>query len=234
MRKVFPDRIVIEVKERRPLATVQLDELCYIDRKGVIFSKVGDRDGYNYPFLTGVSRSSLEKEAEGRRLLAKALELLRVIGRGGRNPRWRRSPKFIWTGTWASTASAGPRAWKSGSGGASSTLSWPGSFRSGRTSRTGGSPLPRSTAAESKADGRPARGPAARPGGPERRQGGDAAPSDGVGCGPRRPHRFGGWPVKITTPPTPSLRLAQARGTGPVGGPGKKKALKKRDSVERR
>jgi cell division protein FtsQ len=86
VRKVFPDRIVIEIKERRPLAIVQLDELCYIDGKGVIFSKVGDGDGYNYPFLTGVSRSGLEKEPEGRRLLARALELLRVIEEKKKSP----------------------------------------------------------------------------------------------------------------------------------------------------
>jgi cell division protein FtsQ len=79
-RKVFPNQIWIQIKERQPIAILQLEELYYIDTKGVIFSPVGDRDEYNYPFLTGLTRQGLEKDpAEAKHLILKALELLNTV-----------------------------------------------------------------------------------------------------------------------------------------------------------
>jgi cell division septal protein FtsQ len=79
VRKVFPHKILIQVVERKPIAILQLEELYYIDTQGVIFSSVGERDEYNYPFLTGLTREVLEKDpAEANRLITKALELLRI------------------------------------------------------------------------------------------------------------------------------------------------------------
>ena len=49
MRKVFPNKVKIQIEERRPIAILQLEELYYIDAKGVIFSPVRDGDGYNFP-----------------------------------------------------------------------------------------------------------------------------------------------------------------------------------------
>ena len=78
-RKVFPNKILIQVEERKPIAILQLEELYYIDSKGVIFSRVWDRDVYDYPFLTGLTRQVLEKEsAEAKNLIKKSLELLRI------------------------------------------------------------------------------------------------------------------------------------------------------------
>lgn len=80
MRKVFPNKIWIQIEERKPIAILQLEELYYIDTKGVIFSPVGDRDKYNYPFLTGLTRQTLEKDpVEAKRLIMKALEFLRIV-----------------------------------------------------------------------------------------------------------------------------------------------------------
>jgi cell division septal protein FtsQ len=79
VRKVFPNKILIQVEERRPIAILQLEELYYVDTQGVIFSPVGERDEYNYPFLTGLTRQILEKDpVEAKRLIMKALELLRI------------------------------------------------------------------------------------------------------------------------------------------------------------
>jgi cell division protein FtsQ len=79
-RKVFPNQIWIHIKERVPIAILQLEELYYIDAKGVIFSPVGDRDEFNYPFLTGLSRQGLEKDpAEAKHRIMKALELLNAV-----------------------------------------------------------------------------------------------------------------------------------------------------------
>jgi cell division protein FtsQ len=81
VRKVFPNKILIQIEERKPIAIIQLEDLYYIDAKGEIFSPVGEGDGYNYPYLTGLSRRVLEKDpTEAKRLIAKALEILRIEG----------------------------------------------------------------------------------------------------------------------------------------------------------
>jgi cell division septal protein FtsQ len=82
VRKVFPNKILIQIEERKPIAIIQLEELYYIDTKGEIFSPLGDRDKYNYPYLTGLTRQVLEKNpVEAKRLITKALELLRIVDR---------------------------------------------------------------------------------------------------------------------------------------------------------
>jgi len=80
VRKVFPHKIVIQVEERKPMAIIQLEELYYIDTRGEIFTPVGDRDEYNYPYVTGLTRRVFEKDpVEAKRLINKALELLRIV-----------------------------------------------------------------------------------------------------------------------------------------------------------
>jgi cell division septal protein FtsQ len=80
VRKVFPNKILIQIEERKPMAIIQLEELYYIDIKGEIFSRLGERDEYNYPYLTGLTRQVLEKDpVEAKRLISKALELLRIV-----------------------------------------------------------------------------------------------------------------------------------------------------------
>jgi cell division septal protein FtsQ len=79
IRKVFPNKILIQVEERKPIAILQLEEPYYVDTQGVIFSLVGERDEYNYPFLTGLTHQVIEKDPiEAKRLITKALELLSI------------------------------------------------------------------------------------------------------------------------------------------------------------
>jgi cell division protein FtsQ len=80
LRKVFPDKMLIQIEERRPVAIIQLEELYYLDGKGVIFSPVEVGDKLDYPILTGVTPQALEKEpAEAKRLILKAIEFLRIV-----------------------------------------------------------------------------------------------------------------------------------------------------------
>jgi len=80
VRKVFPNKILIQIEERKPMAIIQLEELYYIDTQGEIFSPVGEKDEYNYPYLTGLTRQVLEKDpVEAKRLISKAMELLRIV-----------------------------------------------------------------------------------------------------------------------------------------------------------
>lgn len=79
VKKVFPNKVLIQIEERKPIAILQLEELYYIDAKGMIFSSAEDGDGYNYPFLTGLTRQALERDpTETKGLIMKALELLRT------------------------------------------------------------------------------------------------------------------------------------------------------------
>lgn len=80
--KVFPNKILIQIEEKKPMAIIQLEELYYIDTKGEIFSPVGEGDEYNYPYLTGLTRRALERDpTEAKRLISQALEILRIAGR---------------------------------------------------------------------------------------------------------------------------------------------------------
>ena len=87
IRKVFPDKVRIEIEERKPMAILQMEELSYIDEEGVIFSPARDGDGFNFPFLTGLTRQALEKDPEAsRELLTGALEFLRLAQRMKSSP----------------------------------------------------------------------------------------------------------------------------------------------------
>ena len=80
LRKVFPNKVRVEIEERKPIAILQLEEFYYIDARGVIFSPARDGDGYNYPFLTGLTRQAFEKDpAASKDLILKALEFLQII-----------------------------------------------------------------------------------------------------------------------------------------------------------
>jgi cell division protein FtsQ len=79
VRKVFPNKILVQIEERKPIAILQLEELYYIDTQGIIFSPVGDRDEHDYPLLTGLTRQFLERDpAKAKSLMMKGLELLRI------------------------------------------------------------------------------------------------------------------------------------------------------------
>jgi cell division septal protein FtsQ len=87
VRKVFPNKLLIQVEERKPIAIIQLGELYYIDTQGEIFSLVGDRDEFNYTYLTGLTRQFLERDpVEAKHLITKALELLKIIEQENLSP----------------------------------------------------------------------------------------------------------------------------------------------------
>lgn len=74
VRRVFPNRVEIRVRERRPAAIAVLDELYYVDRNGERFGPLQSVHDRDYPVFTG-----LTEESDGRRrwALRRALHLLR-------------------------------------------------------------------------------------------------------------------------------------------------------------
>jgi cell division protein FtsQ len=53
----FPNRLVIGVEERRPVAIVRLEELNYVDRRGRILGPLQDGDSRDFPLITGLENA---------------------------------------------------------------------------------------------------------------------------------------------------------------------------------
>jgi cell division protein FtsQ len=83
VRKVFPDRIVVRIGERRPVAMVNLDALYYVDDRGAVFKRLTAYDSKSFPIVTGFSRVDLlSRDAVAMRNFRRALELLRAADAG--------------------------------------------------------------------------------------------------------------------------------------------------------
>jgi len=83
VRKAFPDRLVVRIEERRPVAMVNLDVLFYVDAEGNPFKRLTAYDPKNYPILTGFSRAELlARDAVTLRDFRKTLELVRLAEAG--------------------------------------------------------------------------------------------------------------------------------------------------------
>lgn len=79
VRREFPGRLEIVVRERRPHAIAVLDELYYVDRSGRTFGPLRPQDSRDYPLITGLDTAL----ADGERTwaLRRTLRLLRRCDR---------------------------------------------------------------------------------------------------------------------------------------------------------
>lgn len=77
----LPGRLVMEVRERIPVAMVkQASNFYLMDNEGFVFKKVGKSDEVDLPILTGAGSMKKEKS----KLLLSALDLLKTISTSGR------------------------------------------------------------------------------------------------------------------------------------------------------
>jgi cell division protein FtsQ len=77
VRKVFPDRLVVRIEERRPVAMINLDALYYVDEEGDVFKRLSAYDSKNFPIITGFSRADLSaRDAVALRNLRRTIDLL--------------------------------------------------------------------------------------------------------------------------------------------------------------
>jgi cell division protein FtsQ len=86
VRRVLPDRVVVQVREHRPIAILAVaDEspgLYYLAANGRIFAPVATGDVRDLPFVTGLTRNDLAgSDAFGPRAVRRALALLRRAAR---------------------------------------------------------------------------------------------------------------------------------------------------------
>lgn len=83
VRKSFPDRLVVRIRERTPVAMVNLDVLHYLDEEGRPFKRLTAYDPKNLAIVTGFSREELlRKDPVTVRDLRKTLDLLRGVEAG--------------------------------------------------------------------------------------------------------------------------------------------------------
>ena len=77
VRKAFPDKLIVDIEEREPVAMINLDALYYVDEQGSIFKRLTAYDAKNLPILTGFSRGDLAaKDPVTIRNLKKTIDLL--------------------------------------------------------------------------------------------------------------------------------------------------------------
>jgi cell division protein FtsQ len=82
MRRQLPDRVLIELEERTPIAIVAMDSLYYLDEDLEIFKKVVPPDSLDFPVITGLFlQEVIENEPELAGELKKAAEILDMAAR---------------------------------------------------------------------------------------------------------------------------------------------------------
>lgn len=73
----WPDKLLVSVTERVPVAMINLEKLYYVDRHGQVFKVVEPGDAVDFPVFTGLSADFLRRNPErGRELLDLGLQLL--------------------------------------------------------------------------------------------------------------------------------------------------------------
>lgn len=85
VRRELPDRVVIRVREYRPVAIVRVDDaaqpLYYVAGDGRIFAPVDGRDGRDLPYVSGLTRADLEgSHGRGAEAMREALGALSAAG----------------------------------------------------------------------------------------------------------------------------------------------------------
>ncbi len=76
----FPDKLIISIKERRPVAILNLGKLYLVDQKGVIFDELGKRK-LSLPIISGIEKEDLEQGSLPK-YAKSALELLVLASNG--------------------------------------------------------------------------------------------------------------------------------------------------------
>jgi len=75
IRKKIPDRLIIEVSERRPVAMVNMEDLYLMDINGVLFKRAFAHDEVDLPIITGLYQHNLSDEIESKRMF-KVIDLI--------------------------------------------------------------------------------------------------------------------------------------------------------------
>ncbi|MBI3399365.1 MAG: FtsQ-type POTRA domain-containing protein [Deltaproteobacteria bacterium] len=79
----FPDKLTVEIKERKPVAFINLDGLYLIDDAGIIFKRASVADDIDLPVITGLRREDIEEQGTSSDFAVKAVNLLHLLTKRG-------------------------------------------------------------------------------------------------------------------------------------------------------
>ncbi|MDT8334508.1 MAG: FtsQ-type POTRA domain-containing protein [Desulfurivibrionaceae bacterium] len=83
---VWPDRLIISVRERAPVALINLDDgLHYIDKSGTVFAPLTASADLDYPVISGWTGGKGEGESDYAVVLQEALQIIKYAGRDNPN-----------------------------------------------------------------------------------------------------------------------------------------------------
>jgi len=86
LTRKWPHRLHLRLKEREPVALVQMGELYYVDRQGSLFKPLTPGDPHNFPVLTGLTPEHFNPgEGPLPEVLAQVFQLLELL-RGAAPP----------------------------------------------------------------------------------------------------------------------------------------------------
>ena len=84
VKKQFPDKLNVYVEEREPIAMVNLDNLYYIDKEGVIFKKLEKEDDTDYLIITGLNEEeAFSDDIDGKDNIFQAISLIDMLSKRG-------------------------------------------------------------------------------------------------------------------------------------------------------
>lgn len=75
----FPDTLAIEIRERKPVAFVNLDSLYFVDEAGIIFKKASMGDDVDLPVITGLTKEDIEEQGSSSEFAVKAVSILHLL-----------------------------------------------------------------------------------------------------------------------------------------------------------
>jgi len=78
----LPDRVVIDVVERKAAAVIALGSLYYVDTDGEVFKKVSPGESFDFPVLTGLTlKQVVEHSAGTEAMIREGLSLAELAGK---------------------------------------------------------------------------------------------------------------------------------------------------------
>lgn len=84
IHRYLPDRLSIAITEREPVATVNMNYIYYLDKKGTVFKVLNQGDKLDYPVVTGFNEEELSSNPAGTgEALKTTCELLRILREKG-------------------------------------------------------------------------------------------------------------------------------------------------------
>lgn len=80
VKKQMPDKVYIGIKERKPVAIVNIDNLYYVDSDAVVFEKLKKGDPTDFLLITGLTEeTAFSASGESKDLLKEAVALVRLL-----------------------------------------------------------------------------------------------------------------------------------------------------------